>query len=123
MAETQITLYEMAKQMVANETPMDPIQFNIEMKTVAEKICLGLNNYYFLICPDLRQYVMFHLNIGNSTFESVQKEISETLLNRGSILLIDKEKENENIWEFWIKDIYDESIYMYQLVPYEVLEM
>lgn len=122
MEGNEISLYSLAKQLVENETPIDPIQFNREMISVAEKIYLGSDKYYFLICPDLRQYVMFHVN-DYSTVESIQKEISETLLNRGTILLIDKDNEDKKIWEFWIKDIFDNQNYMYQLTPYEVVEV
>ena len=122
MEGNEISLYSLAKQLVENETPLDPIQFNREMTSVAEKIYLGSDQYYFLICPDLRQYVMFHVN-DYSTVESIQKEISETLLNRGTILLIDKDNEDKKIWEFWIKDIFDNKNYMYQLTPYEVVEV
>ena len=122
MEGNEISLYSVAKQLVENETPIDPIQFNREMISVAEKIYLGSDQYYFLICPDLRQYVMFHVN-DYSTVESIQKEISETLLNRGTILLIDKDNEDKKIWEFWIKDVFDNQNYMYQLTPYEVVEV
>lgn len=119
--EQTITLYDMARQMVANEEKLDVIALNKKLLEISkEMILIEDTKYFFLICPDLRQYVMMHIN-QNSTFESVSKELLEIFCNRGDVLLIDPAA--ENVWEFWIKDKYDENIYMYQLTPYEVLEV
>lgn len=115
MEQAALTMYEMAKQMVANETPLDPIQFNRIISDVSNQ--MEKNSYYLLLCPDLRQYVFLHIN-ESTTNENIQKELSDILLNRGKILLIDDDAADKQIWEFWLQDKYDEQIYMYQLVNY-----
>lgn len=114
--EASLTLYDMAKQMVANESIMDPLLVNKEISSISK---LMDDKYYMLICPDLRQYVIMHINKKSN----IEKELSSLLNNRGQILLIDREEEKKKVWEFWLKDIYNNEIYMYQLTPYEVVEV
>lgn len=114
--EASLTLYDMAKQMVANESILDPILANKEISSIA---ALMNERYYMLICPDLRQYVVIHIN----KKKNIAKELLSLLNNRGQLLLIDREEESKNVWEFWLKDIYDNEIYMYQLTPYEIVEV
>ena len=117
--EGSITLYEMAKQMVAIEKQMDMICLNKKFIELAKKM-INKKEYYMLICPDNRQYVVFHIN-NSTTTEKIKDNLLEVLLNRGSVLLVDEEK--NDIVEFWLKDKFTDNIYMYQLIPYEVVEV
>ncbi len=45
------------------------------------------------------------------------KEISETLYNRGKILLVDKQKDGS--WEIWIRDSLTDENFAYYLFPYD----
>lgn len=114
--EASLTLYEIAKQMVENESARDPILVNRELNEISK---LMDEKYYMLICPDTRQYVVMHINHRNK----IVSELQTLLNNRGTILLIDREEEKKKVWEFWLKDKYDNEIYMYQLTPYEVVEV
>lgn len=119
--ETQ-SLYEINKQLMANEKTIDPILANQKLNQIAKKMIKD-KGYYLLICPDLRQYVFFYVNPDNSTTTSAYSNLSEVLNNRGIIHDIDDLKESEGIWEIWIKDIYDNNLYMYQLTKYEAIEV
>ena len=110
--EGSITLYEMAKQ-------MDMICLNKKLIELAKRM-INKKEYYMLICPDNRQYVVFHIN-NSTTTEKIKDNLLEVLLNRGSVLLVDEEK--NDIVEFWLKDKFTDNIYMYQLIPYEVVEV
>lgn len=104
--------YEYSKQLVANETPLDPVEVDEKIREIA--FDMVKHEYCLLFNPDLRQYVFFH-NKETACPRTFAKELSETLLNRGQILLVDNEK---GVWEIWIKDIYDGKFYLYQLHDY-----
>lgn len=110
----QLTLYDMAKQMVANEEAMDTILLNKNILEISKKMN---DKYYLLICPDLRQYVFLSLST-SACPEKIRQELFSILVNRGDVLLIDNTNEEKEIWEFWIKDKFDGEIYMYQLTNY-----
>lgn len=114
--QASLTLYEIAKQMIENETAKDPILVHRELDEISK---LMNEEYYMLICPDTRQYVVMHISHRNK----IASELQSLLNNRGTILLIDREEEKKNVWEFWLKDAYDNEIYMYQLTPYEIVEV
>jgi hypothetical protein len=78
----------------------------------------GADSYYMLICPDNRQYVIFHIDGEDSTPSSIKDEVILTLKNRGEIIDIDMTHKDEKIWEIWIKDKYTNDLYMYQLTDY-----
>ena len=108
-----MTLYEYSKQIVANEVPMDPILFNQKMIEVS--IDMVKHTYMMLLCHDNRDYTIFH--IANADKKNAAKEISETLYNRGKILLVDRQ--NDDSWEIWIRDSLTDENFAYYLFPYD----
>ena len=113
LEQPTMSLYEYSKQVVANEVPMDPILFNKKMIEVSTDMVE--HTYMMLLCHDRRDYTIFH--IANADKKNAAKEISETLLNRGKILLVDKQKDGS--WEIWIRDSLTDENFAYYLFPYD----
>ena len=113
LEQPTMSLYEYSKQVVANEVPMDPILFNKKMIEVS--MDMVEHTYMMLLCHDRRDYTIFH--IANTDKKLAAKEISETLHNRGKILLVDKQKDGS--WEIWIRDSLTDENFAYYLFPYD----
>lgn len=113
LEQPTMSLYEYSKQVVANEVPMDPILFNQKMIEVS--MDMVEHTYMMLLCHDRRDYTIFH--IANTDKKIAAKEISETLYNRGKILLVDKQKDGS--WEIWIRDSLTDENFAYYLFPYD----
>ncbi len=113
LEQPTMSLYEYSKQVVANEVPMDPILFNKKMIEVSTDMVE--HTYMMLLCHDRRDYTIFH--IANTDKKIAAKEISETLHNRGKILLVDKQKDGS--WEIWIRDSLTDENFAYYLFPYD----
>ena len=113
LEQPTMSLYEYSKQLVANEVPMDPILFNKKMIEVS--MDMVEHTYMMLLCHDRRDYTIFH--IANTDKKIAAKEISETLHNRGKILLVDKQKDGS--WEIWIRDSLTDENFAYYLFPYD----
>ena len=113
LEQPTMSLYEYSKQVVANEVPMDPILFNKKMIEVSTDMVE--HTYMMLLCHDRRDYTIFHIT--NTDKKIAAKEISETLHNRGKILLVDKQKDGS--WEIWIRDSLTDENFAYYLFPYD----
>ena len=113
LEQPTMSLYEYSKQVVANEVPMDPILFN--KKIIEVSMDMVEHTYMMLLCHDRRDYTIFH--IANTDKKIAAKEISETLYNRGKILLVDKQKDGS--WEIWIRDSLTDENFAYYLFPYD----
>ena len=113
LEQPTMSLYEYSKQVVANEVPMDPILFNKKMIEVS--MDMVEHTYMMLLCHDRRDYTIFHIT--NADKKTAAKEISETLYNRGKILLVDKQKDGS--WEIWIRDSLTDENFAYYLFPYD----
>ena len=113
LEQPTMSLYEYSKQVVANEVPMDPILFNKKMIEVS--MDMVEHTYMMLLCHDRRDYTIFHIT--NTDKKIAAKEISETLCNRGKILLVDKQKDGS--WEIWIRDSLTDENFAYYLFPYD----
>lgn len=113
LEQPTMSLYEYSKQVVTNEVPMDPILFNKKMIEVSTDMVE--HTYMMLLCHDRRDYTIFHIT--NTDKKIAAKEISETLYNRGKILLVDKQKDGS--WEIWIRDSLTDENFAYYLFPYD----
>ena len=117
MAEMNMgNLYDFNKNAIKQEKPIDAILANKRLSEISRAMKEN-GNYYFMICPDNRQYIMFHVD-EKSTCYSVQDELTEVLNNRGKLIDIDMTNSNKQIWEFWIEDKFTNELYMYQLINY-----
>ena len=109
-------LYDFNKNAMKQEKPIDAILANKRLSKISREMKEN-GNYYFMICPDNRQYIMFHVD-EKSTCYNVQDELTEVLNNRGKLIDIDMTNSDKQIWEFWIEDKFTNELYMYQLVNY-----
>lgn len=109
----EMTLYEYSKQVVANEVPMDPIAFNQAMLSMS--LDLEKSKYIMLLCHERRDYTLFNLN-NMSDNKKFASDLAETLSNRGSLLLADKQP--DGAWEIWIRDFTTDENFAYYLFDY-----
>lgn len=117
MAEMNMgNLYDFNKNAMKQEKPIDAFLANKRISEIADTMYLN-GGYYFMICPDNRQYVMFHIT-ENPTYARIKEELTITLNNRGKIIDIDMTNAGEHIWEIWIEDKFTHELYMYQLINY-----
>ena len=112
-----MTMYEMAKQIVESKEPISDKQINQELKKIAKAMKNRPQHIFLMICPDLRQYLVFRIDEDPNT-NAILNTLEEVLDNRGAILDIDATGADQEIWEIWIRDIFDEKVYMYQLTNY-----
>ena len=112
LEQPTMTLYEYSKQLVANETPMDPIEYNQAIIGMAEG--LYKNKYVMLLCHDRRDYTIFAIKSSNS--KDFAKDLAETLSNRGSLLLADRQ--DSGAYEIWIRDFATNEDFAYYLFDY-----
>lgn len=116
MAELNLgTLYDFNKEAMKNEKPLDPIQFNLKVNEVAVELQEREAQYWMLLCHERRDYTIFNI-IACQNHKDIEFELKPTLLNRGNIISIDKQPD-EN-WEIWIRDDSDEN-FVYYLFPYD----
>lgn len=116
--DAQMSLYDYAKQVVANEVPMDPIVFNRRIDEVAKAMIS--KNYWMLLCKERSDYTIFNTTDCVAEFDKqfISEELKQTLMNRGLILLIDEQKKNE-VYEIWIRDPETNENFAYYLFNYE----
>lgn len=115
MAQVELgNLYDMNKELMKKEKPLDPIQFAQKINEIADAIFDY--DYIMLLCHDRRDYTLFNLNSGlDWSRDDLKRELSVTLSNRGTILSIDRQEAGE--FEIWVKDIAGEC-FAYFLFDY-----
>ena len=120
MAELNLgTLYEFNKEVMKNEKPLDPIQFNALTKEIASDMlakCYDDQHYWMLLCHERRDYTIFNI-IACEDVKDIECEFRPTLQNRGIVLSI--EKQPDECWEIWIRDIETEENFVYYLFSYD----
>lgn len=116
MAQIELgTLYEMNKEAMKKEPPLDPIQFAKKIEEVADAI-YDLD-YIMLLCHDRRDYTIFNLNSGlDWSRNNLIEELSVTISNRGHVLAIDLQ--DTGAYEIWVKDFATEECFAYYLFNY-----
>lgn len=113
-----ISLYEFNKTNMAQIKPYDPIVLNEITTQVAEDIWSTLNThgyptYWMLLCRERNDYTIFHIHYNK---EELQKAILECLNNRGYVLDITKQPDNN--YEIWIRDFDTDENVVYYLFDY-----
>ena len=108
-------LYDFNKEAMKNENPLDPIQFNLKTNEIAIELQERESQYWMLLCHERRDYTIFNI-IACQDHKDIECELKPTLLNRGTIISIEKQPD-EN-WEIWIRDSENEN-FVYYLFPYD----
>lgn len=117
--EMNTTIYDFAKMIVNGKPPMSKNQIKAEIKKIAKRMKECPEEIFFMICPDLRQYVLFQVYWDEPDTKIIFDDLIEVLENRGTILDIDASAADKDIWEIWIRDKFDKKVYMYQLTNYD----
>lgn len=116
MAEASMTLYDMSKQMIANEPPMDHVLFSKKINEIAEEITKNSidKTYWMLLCRERYDYTILITDMYSK--KSVVNELIPTLKNRGQVIFIDKQP--NGAWEIWIRDPQTKENFAYYLFNY-----
>ena len=121
MAEIELgNLYDINKELMKNEKPLDPILFNTEIRKISRKMydnCEQNNQHYWmLLCHDRRDFTLFNI-IASEYIADIEEELKPTLLNRGQVISIDRQ--NNEVWEIWIRDAETAENFAYYLFKYD----
>ena len=108
-----MNLYEISKQVVMQEEPMDSIAFVRAVNDVAQK--MAESHAWMLLCRERNDYTVF-VNTYNSSKKKISKELIPTLTNRGLVVHIDEQQ--PGVWEIWIKDKAEKDSFAYYLFDY-----
>lgn len=110
--DTGVSIYEINKNLMKEDKPLDPIAVNITVKKAADGILTSFKKYWMLLCRERNDYTVFIVNGSNN----LEKELKETLLNRGYLLSIDKQDDGN--FEIWIRDSETKENFVYYLFDY-----
>lgn len=121
-ANNSANLYNMNKQLMANEKPLDVIAYGNLLGKIATWFEQGIQ-YYMLLCHEHRNYTLFNIKpnayIGLAEkSKTASQELKECLDNRGSVLSIEYQ-EAQDAWEIWIKDNITAETMVYYLFKYD----
>lgn len=107
-----MTVYEMSKQVIAQQKPLDPIEFSRTISKVAKK--MEEKNFWMLLCRERNDYSIFQTE--DAKAKKIQKELIPTLSNRGQVVYV--EAIDDNGYEIWIRDIGTKEDFAYLLFDY-----
>lgn len=108
-----MNLYDMSKQLIVNESPMDSITFSKTVNTIADK--MTSKHAWMLLCRERNDYTVF-VNTDKSSKKKISKELIPTLHNRGSIIFMDEQE--GGAWEIWVRDKVTNENFAYYLFDY-----
>ena len=109
--DTGVSMYEINKNLMKEDKPLDPIAINIAVQKAAKEILNSFKKYWMLLCRERNDYTVFIIN-----GYKLEKELKETLLNRGYLLSIDKQDDGN--FEIWIRDSETRENFVYYLFDY-----
>lgn len=121
MAEIELgNLYEFNKNAMSQYGPMDVIQFNRMLNSVADTMIDACDNcdrhYWMLLCHDRRDFTLFNINAVSNMYDIIN-ELKPTLENRGIVL--DIELQDNGAYEIWIREPETNENFAYYLFPYD----
>lgn len=98
------TLYEMNKQIMKNRKQLSEKELNAIKKDLEQWFNWHLDGYAMLLCRERYDFTVFHLyEQANPNPPAIAaKELIELAKERGQVLSIEKELDN-NAWQIWIK--------------------
>ena len=110
--DTGLSMYDINKNLMAQEKPLDPIATNRAVKDAADGVLASFKRYWMLLCRERNDYTVFIIN----SSKNLECELKETLLNRGQLL--DIEKQEDGNFEIWIRDPETKENFVYYLFDY-----
>ena len=108
---TDITLYDINKNAMGQEKPLDPIEFNSVTKKLVNEM-VEKSKYWMLLCRERNDYTVFIM----LTLTGTLAEIRPTLQNRGEVIAIDPCE--SGAYEIWIRDPETKENFLYYLFDY-----
>lgn len=112
-------LYDMNKQLMANEAEIAPEVRTEKRKALIDWIKANYNEHYFMmLCHELRDYTVFRLRDTAPTIGAIctmADDVFECMKNRGTLLALDLQ--DAGGWELWLRTETGE-IAAYYLFPY-----
>lgn len=110
--DTGLSIYEINKNLMKEEKPLDPIAINIAIKKAADGVLSSFKKYWMLLCRERNDYTVFIITGSNK----LEDELKETILNRGKLLDISQQEDGN--FEVWIRDPETEENFVYYLFDY-----
>lgn len=110
------TIYDFNKEAMNNIPVMTEEKLSEtlnKVSTAVRKNC-KMSPYWMLLCHERRDYTVF--KIDNSTLSALNRDLKDSLHNRGSVLSIDEQPDGN--FEIWIKDIMTDENFAYYLFNY-----
>ena len=101
------TVYDINKQAMKNEKPLDPILLNKKLDKVSEWMFNGAN-YYMLLSNENKDYTVFDTSCSRDKM-SIVCNLRDCLSNRGQIIAIDKQ--NDGNYEIWLRIDGEDFVY------------
>ncbi len=108
-------LYDMNKQIMKKQKPLENLEIDNIKLDLEQWFNWQLDGYAMLLCRERYDFTVFHLyELQNPNPPRVAtNELIDVLKNRGKILSIEKDINNNKIWEIWLK--IDKEPYVYYL--------
>jgi len=113
MSDSNVTLYDVAKQFIKQMDAMNPIDFNKKCCEVATSM---MSNYAWMLLNRERADFTVFLNTDTSKTKVIAKELMITLRNRGLVTYIDEQP--DGAWEIGIVDHRTGEAFVYYLFNY-----
>jgi hypothetical protein len=109
------SLYNLNKQIMEKQKPMTETEINAIKPQLEHWFNWQIDGYAMLLCRERYDFTTFHLyEKANPNPPAVAtEELIKVLKNRGTILSIEKDSNNKDAWEIWIK--IDKEIFVYYL--------
>ena len=111
--DSGLTLYDVNKNLMSNEQPLDVIALHIKVKNMIEDIYKTKIPYWMLLCKERSDYTVFI----PLTIEGTYDDMLETLQARGSVVSIDRLEDGN--YEIWIRDQETKENFVYYFFNYE----
>ena len=98
-------LYDMNKQIMKKQKPLGNLEIDNIKLDLEQWFNWQLDGYAMLLCRERYDFTVFHLyELQNPNPPKVAaNELIDVLKNRGKILSIEKDINNDKAWEIWIK--------------------
>lgn len=108
-------LYDMNKQVMLKQPPLGRLEIDNIKLNLEQWFNWQLDGYAMLLCRERYDFTIFHLyELQNPNPPRVAaNELIEVLKNRGKILSIEKDINDDKVWEIWLK--IDKEAYAYYL--------
>ena len=108
-------LYDMNKQVMLKQPPLGRLEIDNIKLDLEQWFNWQLDGYAMLLCRERYDFTVFHLyELQNPNPPRVAaNELIEVLKNRGKILSIEKDINDNKVWEIWLK--IDKEAYAYYL--------